>query len=127
MINSMAPEQRIDMRVATAAEAQERVSVDVGACYALACWAQDEFAARGAQRLDISSWRIVVCGRSEVPQQCDSQGRYNGVDCGVFCIAAAGCIAEGHPFDYSLDSVPLLRRRCALRILDAGAAGAANK
>ena len=44
----------------------------------------------------------------------------NTVDCGVFTMAALEALAEGKRFSFSQDVVPVLRRRFALRLLDAG-------
>ena len=44
----------------------------------------------------MSGCRVVVHAANEVPQQ------GNTVDCGVFCVAMARCIAEGRAFDFNL-------------------------
>ena len=65
----------------------------------------------------MSGCRVVVHAANEVPQQ------GNTVDCGVFCVAMARCIAEGRAFDFMQENVPLLRRRLALSIARVGPAG----
>jgi Ulp1 family protease len=76
-------------------------------------WAQDECADRGAP-FDASGWTEFVHPAQFVPQQA------NGIDCGVFMLAAARCILGGHEFDFSQKDIPFLRKKMTLDLYALG-------
>jgi sentrin-specific protease 1 len=72
-------------------------------------WIDDEAKRQKRDVLDANTWLQVY--PPNIPQQ------NNGYDCGVFVLMYADWIARGHPFNFTQDDIPFLRRRIASEII----------